>query len=305
MTIPPSVARRAYQDALRGNSSEFFYVRRFVSRTRAPDEFVAVTCRLAGGGARVPLALTEVRLQFESGQDVPAITTGSSLPRFGANIAYNGTGRLKGRWEIVRPGEPLPSDRDLLTEASLPIEERALQRRYTTLQRFDIFVPPTGRVFLPGPDPAAIPKGIEGQHLILLRIEATDDREGNSETGIGTVNSGGVASFPLPVLRYFVTSDLSGLQLLSPSDNAQLSAKQPIRFQWQAVKDAIAYKLEIKQNSTVVLSALLTPTQTSYIAPSWLNEKTQQLLQWQVQAIGKDHSVLTNSRVQEFQIRRD
>lgn len=303
MTIPPSVARRAYQDALRGNSSEFFYVRRFVSRTGAPDEFVAVTCRLAGGGARVPLALTEVRLQFESGQDVPALTTGSSLPRFGANIAYNGTGRLKGRWEIVRPGEPLPSDRDLLTEASLPIEERALQRRYTTLQRFDIFVPPTGRVFLPGPDPAALPKGIEGQHLILLRIEATEDREGNSETGIGTVNSGGVASFPLPVLRYFVTSDLSGLQLLSPSDNAQLSAKQPIRFQWQAVKDAIAYKLEIKQNSTVVLSALLTPTQTSYIAPSWLNEKTQQLLQWQVQAIGKDHSVLTNSRVQEFQIR--
>lgn len=314
MTIPPSVARRAYQDALRGNSSEFFYVRRFVSTTGAPDEFVAVTCRLAGGGARVPLALTEVRLQFESGQDVPAITTGETLPRFGANIAYNGTGRLKGRWEIVRPGEPLPTERDLLTEASLPIEERASQRRYTTLQRFDIFVPPTGRVFLPGPDPAAISKAIEGLNFILLRIEATNDREGNSETGIGTVNSGGVAGFPLPVLRYFVTSEQSGLQLLQPSNNAQLSAKQPIRFQWQAVKDAvpselrsalIAYKLEIKQNSTVVLSALLTPTQTSYTAPSWLNEKTQQSLQWQVQVIGKDRSVLTNSRVQEFQIRQD
>lgn len=305
MTIPPSVARRAYQDALRGNSSEFFYVRRFVSTTGAPDEFVAVTCRLAGGGARVPLALTEVRLQFESGQDVPAITTGETIPRFGANIAYNGTGRLKGRWEIVRPGEPLPTERDLLTEASLPIEERALQRRYTTLQRFDIFVPPTGRVFLPGPDPATIPKNVEGLNLILLRIEATDDREGNSETGIGTVNSGGVAGFPLPVLRYFVASEPSDLQLLQPNNNAQLSAKQPIRFEWQTVENAIAYKLEIKQNSKVVLSALLKPTQTSYTAPSWLNEKTQQVLQWQVQAIKNDRSVLKSSRVQEFQIRRN
>jgi hypothetical protein len=82
---------------------------------------------------------------------------------------------------MVRPGEPLPTERDLLTEASLPIEERALQRRYTTLQRFDLFVPPTGRVFLPGPDPVTLPKDTSGLHLILLRIEATNDREGNSE----------------------------------------------------------------------------------------------------------------------------
>src|SRR3712207_1793509 len=44
MTIPPSVARRAYQDAARGNSPEFFYVRRFASTTGGPDEYVAVTC---------------------------------------------------------------------------------------------------------------------------------------------------------------------------------------------------------------------------------------------------------------------
>lgn len=302
MTVPPSVARRAYQDAVSGNASDFFYVRRFVSTTGGPDEFVAVTCRLAGGGARVPLSLTEVRLQFEDGRSVPAIATGDTLPRFGAQIAYNGTGRLKGRWEVVLPGDPLPSQRDLLTEATLPIEERPLQRRYTTLQRFDVFVPPTGRVFLPGPDPATFPKGSTGQHLILLRIEATDDREGDSNTGIGIVNSGGVAGFPLPVLRYFITGSERRLSLIQPNDGAKLSLRQPIQFKWQGVDGASAYKLEVKQGGVVVLSALLRADQTSYTAPPWLKEKTQQPLQWQVQALKEDGSAIVESAVNGFQI---
>ena len=54
MSIPASVSRRAFQDAQSGATSSFFYVRRFVSLTGAPDEYVAGTCRMAGGGARVP-----------------------------------------------------------------------------------------------------------------------------------------------------------------------------------------------------------------------------------------------------------
>jgi hypothetical protein len=213
MTIPASVARRAYQDALRGNSSEFFYVRRFVNRTGGPDEFVAVTCRLAGGGARVPLALTNVRLEFVGRasssnpphQAIQVVTQGQKAPALQADIHYNGTGRLKGRWEVVLPGDTLPTQQDLLTEATLPVEQRGLQRRYTLIESFDRFLPPTGQVILPGPDPSKLPQNTTGLHLILLRIEATDDREGNSFTGVGTVNSGGVAGFPMPVLRYFVT----------------------------------------------------------------------------------------------------
>lgn len=52
MSIPESVARRARQAAAEGARSSFFYVRRFVSLTGGPDEYVAVTCRFAGGGAR-------------------------------------------------------------------------------------------------------------------------------------------------------------------------------------------------------------------------------------------------------------
>ncbi len=158
MTIPASVARKAYQDAARGNNSEFFYVRRWRSTNGGPDEFVAVTCRLTSGGARVPFSITSVRLLVAGDKPAPAVATGATLPQFGAQISYNGTGRLKGRWEVVLPGDPLPTQRDLLTEASLPLEERGLQRRYTQLERFDIFLQPNGRFFLPGPDPANFPK---------------------------------------------------------------------------------------------------------------------------------------------------
>jgi hypothetical protein len=178
MTIPASVARKAYQDAARGNNSEFFYVRRWRSANGAPDEFVAVTCRLSSGGARVPFSITNVKLLVAGNKPAPAVVTGATLPQFGAQISYNGTGRLKGRWEVVLPGDPLPTQRDLLTEASLPLEERGLQRRYTQLERFDVFLQPNGRILLPGPDPAKFPKGSTGSHLILLRIEATDDKEG-------------------------------------------------------------------------------------------------------------------------------
>lgn len=325
MTIPASVARRAYQDALRGNSSEFFYVRRFASRTGGPDQFVAVTCRLAGGGARVPLALTDVRLEFvdradnraESSQTassrvVQVVTQGQDAPPVQANIRYNGSGRLKGRWEVVLPGDTLPTQQDLLTEASLPVEQRGLQRRYTLVETFDRFLPPTGQVILPGPDPAKLPQNTAGLHLILLRIEATDDREGNSFTGVGTVNSGGVAGFPLPVLRYYVSPGEGEiapanvpqtLALLQPDANAQLAAAQSITFRWQPFSNAKAYKLEIAEVNTnkLLLSAVLNGDTTSYTAPPWLRQNSGKLLQWRVLAIAADNRVISQSNWRKFQ----
>jgi hypothetical protein len=302
MTIPPSITRRAYQDGLRGNNPDFFYVRRFVSTTGGPDEFVAVTCRLSSGGARVPLSLTSVRLQLADNRSVPAIFTGPNLPRFGANISYNGTGRLKGRWELVLPGDTPPTQRDLLTEATLPLEERGLQRRYTQLQRFDLFLQPTGQVFLPGPDLTKLPRGSTGLHQILLRIEATDDREGNSDIQTTIVNSGGVAGFPMPVFRYFITSVPEKITLLDPQPNAQLLLGQPIRFAWQKVDGVGGYKLEVRDREKVILSALLSSNRTSYNAPPWLKINPPTSLNWRIQALNQDGSIVTESLLQKFQV---
>jgi hypothetical protein len=301
MTIPSSVARKAYQAALNGNNSEFFYVRRWSSTTGGPDEFVAVTCRLTSGGARVPFGITSVKLQVAD-KPAPAISTGATLPQFGAQISYNGTGRLKGRWEVVLPGDPLPTQRDLLTEASLPLEERGLQRRYTQLERFDLFLQPDGQVFLPGPDPEKFPQGATGGYQILLRIEATDDKEGDSSIGTGIANSGGVAGFPLPVFRFFKTANLNQIALLTPQLNSQIASGEPIRFSWRGISAARGYKLEVKDGDRVILSALLSPKSTTYTAPPWLKQRKNTVLTWQVQALDRQGLTLTESALQQFQI---
>src|SRR5687767_12673352 len=133
MTLPASVARRAYQAAASGATSSFFFVRRFVSTVGGPDEFVVVTCRMSGGSAGSPFSLTNVVLSF-SGIEKPILFAreGETLPQIKAEIIYTGTGRLQGRWEVVQPGEELPESGDLLTEATLPIEKRGTQRRYTS-----------------------------------------------------------------------------------------------------------------------------------------------------------------------------
>ena len=232
----------------------------------------------------------------------PAVFTGSTLPQFGAQISYNGTGRLKGRWEVVLPGDPPPTGRDLLTEASLPLEERGLQRRYTQLERFDVFLQPTGQVLLPGPDPTRFPKGATGAYQILLRIEATDDKEGDSSIGTGIVNSGGVAGFPMPVFRYFMTANTDELTPIAPLTDRKIAVGQILQFSWQGISNARGYKLEIKDKDRTILSALLSAERTTYTAPPWLKQKTNKSLTWQVQALDRNGSILTESIPQQFQI---
>jgi hypothetical protein len=306
MSIPPSVSRRAYQAAQEGATSSFFYVRRFINPSGGPDEFVAVTCRMTGGGARTPFSLTDVKLSFESDKPILLVKPGAKIPRVKADIAYNGTGRLKGRWEVVLPGEEPPSERDLLTEATLPVEERGRQRRFTQLSRFNVFLPPTGKYVLAGPDPSRLPAEVEGQYLILLRIEASDDKEGDSnlsvvEAGPGVVHSGAVAGFPLPPLRYYVGSNgtgpgtgtgVVGPRAVSPEDNSEARSGDTLDFQWSDGEGAAFYRIDIADlRERIVLSAIFPPGVGKYRAPSWLKDKVKDGLRWRVVALDEGGSV--------------
>lgn len=298
MSIPPSVARRAYQAAQVGANAAFFYVRRFVSDSGGPDEFVAVTCRLTGGGASVPFALTDVRVTFAGDTPVRLIRPGEKAPLIRAAIIYTGTGRLKGRWEVVLPGEQPPEPEDLLPEAALPLERRGGQRRYTQLSRFNVFLPPTGQYVLAGPEVRRVPTMLEGPYLVLLRIEATDDKEGDSDltaTGSGpdVVHSGAVAGFPMPVLRYFVGAGepvgTPAFILLAPAEGALIPPGQKIDFAWAESENAALYRIEIEDEAgNPVLSALLLPGVRSYRAPSWLKDKVSVApLRWRVTALNQ------------------
>jgi hypothetical protein len=302
MSIPPSVSRRAYQAAVEGQNSAYFYVRRFVSVTGSPDEYVAVTCRLSSGGARTPFALTDVEIQFDVETPILYLRPGEVPPAFDAEIAYNGTGRLQGRWEVVVPGEDPPEARDLLTEATLPPEEQGTQRRFTQITRFDEYLPPSGRFTLPGPDPSRLPTGAEGSYLILFRIEAWDDKEAESDrnlagAGDGVVRAGAVAGFPMPMLRYVVArgggSELAErigpaeVTSLEPIEGATARPGEPIAFRWTEDARAFYYRLEVEDTEgRSILAAILPAGILDYRAPPWLVERAPAgHVRWRVVAL--------------------
>jgi hypothetical protein len=316
VSVPASVARKAYQAAAAGEGSEFYYVRRFTNPNGGPDQFVPAIMRLSGNGAGVPFSLTDVQVGFGAAKGFSAggadpqilfAEPGKKLPSVRAEIRYTGTGRLRGRWEVVRPGDPLPDERDLLSEASLPIEERGTQARFTQLSRFNVFLPPGGRFVLPGPDASRFPTGAPGQYLILLRIEASDDRENDSDlgaagAGTGIVHSGAAAGFPMPVLRYVVgggdnTQNVTtGTEFASllPRDGASLPGNQPVDFTWAAVQRAAFYRLEVEnQAGRLILSAVLKSASRSYRAPSWFKDKAgADTLHWRVTALDQTGTVI-------------
>lgn len=304
MSIPPSVTRRAYQAAVAGAVAPFFYVRRFVSTLGGPDQYVAVTCRLTGGGARVPLSLTDVTLAFAVETPVLYVPSGGRPASVEARITYTGTGRLMGRWEVVRPGEELPGARDLLTEAALPLEERGTQRRWAEVGRFNVFLPPAGRVILPGPDPERLPADADGTYLVLLRVEASDDKEGDSDlaavgAGSGVVHSGAVAGFPMPTLRYVVGSggsELSpsrpgaALTLLAPEAGARIVPGRSPVFTWTEAPRVETWRVEIETaGGEPLLAAVTGRGRPAYQAPPWLAERARDRpLRWRV--VGLDAS---------------
>ncbi len=317
MSIPASVARRAYQDAQRGERGTFFYVRRFASTTGGPDEFVAVTCRLTGGGANVPFALTNVTVSFTTTAPVEFVQSGDTPPPIAAQIAYNGTGRLRGRWEIVMPGDERPTDTDLLTEASLPAELRGRQRRYVQLERFNVLLPPSGLFTLEGPNPSRLPSNTDGTYLVLLRIEATDDRAGDSDPGTAgaLLHNGAVAGFPLPVLRYVVgsvtptpepTSEPTRanreLRLMSPRAGANVTADSELVVQWSADVDARFSRVEFqRRDGTVLLSSVVRRGGTSYRVPPMLAERAAgQTIRWRVSTLGTNGNVIRRTTWREL-----
>jgi len=301
MSIPASVTRRAYQDAQRGKDSRFFYVRRFAN----PTAYVVVTCRLAGGGARVPFSLVDVKLKFQTDRPVLVIPRGTVPPEVVAEVRFTGTGRLTGRWEVVSPGDAEPTTFDLLSEASLPVEKRGLQQRYTVLNRFDMFLPPTGVVTVPGPDVKKIPHLSDGYYKLLFRVEATKDKESNSNTISGVAAAGGAAGFPMPMLRYYVgtmgqvSAHGEQPQLFLPKNDVGIT--KSLLFTWRGLKSSAYDRLEVEADGgELILSSIIRGGVGFYKAPPWLHEQMQRTLKWRIISLDAKGVKLSSSNWEVF-----
>ncbi len=319
MVIPASVVRRAVQEGIEGKNSDFFYVRHF-SGGSTGDKWVVVTCRLGAGGARSPLSLIDVKINFSGQADTTqlfVLRSGERLPRFSAEIQFNGSGQLKGRWELVRPGDSEPEANDLLTEATLPLELRNTQKRYLTVSRFSQFVVPNGTVRIDGPEPALLDTRVEGPYQVLLRIEATDDKEANSEIGGGQlVKTGGVAGFPMPTLKYFVgdvaaasaiqtaTSNLPNVSvdLMLPLTDATVDAARAVTFEWIEVAGAKSYRVDVESGGKLIIT---TNTETTRYTPppGWIASRVTGAALWRITALDANGRHLAQSVTRRFALK--
>jgi hypothetical protein len=318
MSVSAAISRQAYQATVAGQMpGYFYYVRRFASTAASkaplPDQYVAVICQLAAsGGVGLPFTLTNVTLHSDLDTPVLFVPTGATLSPLRADLQYTGTGRLRGRWEIVLPGVEWPSAHDLLTEGSLPVEERGLQRRYTELERFNVLLLPNGRYTLPGPNPKRLPTAVDGTYLLLLRIEASDDKASDTNLGAfgaagGVVHNGASAGFPMPTLRYVVGRTGNGLAatqsrrrvpLLLPLDGASVAPDSGLMLSWGVERGARNYRVEIEgtTDGTSVLSAIVGQGTRSYDVPPFARTGvTDGRVRWRVIALDESAREIRHS----------
>lgn len=309
IAIPGPVARAVYLRAREsGGSPVFYFVRQFT-----PTVFAVVQLTLAGNMANQPLAMTDVRLAFRKGNaELPLtfVRRNETPPQLDATLYYTGSGMLRGRWEVVAPGDVEPAAEDLVPEASLPFALRGSQRRYQVIDRFQVYLPATGKYVLPGPDPAKLPVANDGQYRVLLRLEAEPAIGGDDPLLL----NGGAAPFPLPTLRYFVGSiggipgggTVQAIVLERPFNGQTIARDQVPQFRWRDVIGASVYRVEIQQdNGEVLLSALVRAGVGTYRAPPFVRDRASADRQrWRVTAVDIDGTLVGQSAWREMRIEK-
>ena len=130
---------------------------------------------------------------------------------------------------------------------------------------------------------ADLSRQVEGQYLLLLRIEASDDKEADSDlavlgVGSGAVHAAGVAGFPMPVLRYVVggrnaAANAGALEQLQPPDGAEVAASDAVDLVWAPGAAAAYYRVTIESNAVVIHQALVPAATGSYRVPPFVFDK--------------------------------
>jgi hypothetical protein len=179
------------------------------------------------------------------------------------------------------------------------------------MTRFNLYLLPAGKIVLAGPEAWRVDESLNGLYLVLLRIEASDDKEADTDlasvgAGGGVVHGGAVAGFPLPVLRYYVANGSTTLQpatiagdnllLLGPENQATLDPDKPVDFTWSPLANAVIYRFEVEDLSTSVISAILPAGVGTYRAPSWFKDKIgNTAVRWRVVAFDKQSNQIRDT----------
>jgi hypothetical protein len=261
----------------------------------------------AGGGSiNDPLTFIGARVSF--GERMGGLTTidlysSQDIPSFVTLLNYNGSGTMNGSWLVVRPGEQIPSQVDLLPEAGLTVLQRSQRRPYTSIGRVSSYMAPTGSSLIQGPDVSRLPKSIQGTYYIFLRLE-----------GAGTAS--------MPMLRYRILGDKPPAPRATTTASAPIAAQTPtvtiasinttapnagavlqangigaaINFAWtwdtsQSTATVTSWRIEVRQQGAQSVTKILsTTTGTQRQMRGLLDAATYGGKSWSWRLIGIDNN---------------
>lgn len=212
LTITETVAvpQSVLRRALETNGGRFIYFRRFADDGVSFDDN-SIQLNVAGGtGGEVNLS--QATLTFGNGSSFATVAQGAALTAK-ARVTYAGTGRFSAVWEV---GEST-GGRSFFRPISTVNRTLSGQREFTL-------------------ESPALPTLNTGRYEVRLRVT----EPGNA--------------FDNPTLSYFVTGgdtqglgDLPAIGLTAPKSDAAVG-KDDV-FQWQEVKGASAYRLQVLENT--------------------------------------------------------
>lgn len=124
--------------------------------------------------------------------------------------------------------------------------------------------------------------------------------------------SGGIAGFPMPLLRYFVVSpdqmntdrsSANTLLQLSPEAKAVQDTAQAVTFSWIGFDQVKSYRLELVKDDEEILAAIINKGATQYTAPPWIAEQVDTPLRWRVIAFDSNGKKLVRSNWRSLTLR--
>ncbi len=261
ISVPSNVMRLALQS----NNGAFVYERDFADDPPALTFITGGHNVFVTGGMGGPLSLAEVTLSFDNGSTFTTIQQGGAL-RAQARIRSNGSGQLRGVWEV--------SDNGAQSSAFF----RPLRTVTVTL---------TGQRYITEFSPP-LPTSSDGR--VNVRFRVTDPPGTDIK----------------PQITYFVADtqakERGAIAVVAPDDGAAFVDNTP--FQWGAVKGAAAYRLQVLDAGGNHVASMLVKgaeTRLSGFARSQLQGPA--VYKWRVAAADVDGNVIAISETRSIKVK--
>ncbi|MBI3186321.1 MAG: hypothetical protein HYZ31_00465 [Gammaproteobacteria bacterium] len=281
-TIPAAVLSYAQTN----NLTTIYYSRDFLAGAEGytTPEFVQINLAFPVANPDAVLNISRVALRFSDNTSIKIIQPDTHIMAV-ADISYTGSGLFDAMWEIAEP----------VSTMGQPV--------FVPMQPVRQFLVAGGRVYLQSP---TLPTQKQGLHILRLRVMQP------------------ALTFTAPILQYSVNSqgDTSTLPTLppvrinKPAENALLATDT--RFEWQAVKGAHAYQLELflpeqtglKPDDAAIAkrapdSGMMVPAKRNALTLGELSRsklRPNTTYYWRIIAIGNKGQILSTSALREIRI---